>query len=126
LIRSKFPYFRRWIKISAIDEPFFAAAVEASKVLYNFMALRATNVLPRPQFLAGESECFRPSATMLTSIEMYPEATPTEIPPLEDNATYEAAIRASHGKFIFSPQNEVLFFGDKEMPNGYSFSLLTE
>jgi hypothetical protein len=95
--------------------------VEASNVLYNFMALRASNVLPRPQFLAGDSECFRPSATMLTALEIFPDATTTEIPPLENIAVYEAAIRAGHGKFAFSTQNEVLFFGDRQMPNGYVF-----
>jgi hypothetical protein len=100
--------------------------VEASNVLYNFMALRASNVLPRSQFFAGESECFRPSATMLTTLDVFPEATSTEIPPLENVVAYEAALRAGHGKYVYSSQNEVLFFGDKEMPNGYYLSYLVQ
>lgn len=117
-IRAKFPFFRRWIKISAFDEPAFAAAIDASKVLYKFLALRAPNVRPPPQFFASGSDCFRPSAAMLTSLETLPEATPVDIPPLENQASFEAAIRAGHGKYVFSLDNEVLFFGDKELQNG--------
>lgn len=116
--RAKFPFFRRWIKITAVDEPFFAAAVNASKTLYSFMATRADNVLPAPRFFTGGSECFRPSATMLTLLETLPEATPVDIPPLDNCASFEAAVRSGHGKYVFSSDNEVLFFGDKEVTEG--------
>ena len=76
----------------------FAAALNAKKVLYNFMAMRATNVLPAPTFLVGETECFRPSTTMLTSLEVLPGALPVEIPPLYDGGAFDAALRAGHGK----------------------------
>ena len=58
-----------------MDEPLFSSAVEESQVLYNFLALHATDVLPQPSFLSGTSACFRPSATMLTSVETIPDAT---------------------------------------------------
>lgn len=106
--------------MAAVDEPFFAAAIDASKVLFNFMALRVANVLRPPQFRAAGVECFRPSATMLTSVETVPDATPVEIPPLDNRSGFEAAVRASHGKYIFSSDNEVLFFGDKQLANGYA------
>jgi hypothetical protein len=120
--RANFPFFRRWVKITT-DEAFFSAAVEASDVLYNFLALRATDVLPCPKFLAGGMQCFRPSAEMLTSVEMAPDESAVDIPPLYDQKPFEAAIRAGHGNFMFSSDNEVLFFGDQPMANGCDASL---
>lgn len=106
-----------------MDEPSFAAALDASQVLYNFLALRATDVLPPPQFLAGGSRCFRPSASMLTSVDTAPTVTAVEVPPLYDQKPFEAALRAGHGKYIFSSDNEVQFFGDEVMQDGYAQSL---
>ena len=103
--------------MTAVDEPFFSAAMQARQVLYNFLALRATGVLPPPQFFAGGVECYRPSAETLTSLEKAPDAIAVDIPPLYEQAPYEAAIRTSHGKFAFTADNEVLFFGDEMMDN---------
>jgi len=119
LARSNFPFFRRWVKVTA-EDPSFSAAIEASHVLYNFLALRAADVLPPTQFLAGEMQCFRPSAAMLTSREMVPNAVAADIPPFYDHKPFDAAIRAGHGKFAFSTDNEVLYFGDEQMANGYA------
>jgi hypothetical protein len=55
---------------------------------------------------------------MLTVVEKFPEAKAVEIPPLDHRAPLLAAIRAGHGKYVFSSDNEILFFGDKEMPDG--------
>jgi len=110
--------------VSAIDEPSFAAALDASQVLYNFLGLRATDVLPPPQFLAGGSQCFRPSASMLTSLDTTPNVTSVTVPPLYDQKPLEAALRAGHGKYVFSSDNEVQFFGDEVMENGYVDTLV--
>lgn len=110
--------------MSGVDEPFFAAALDGCEVLYNFMALRASDVLPPPQFLAGGEQCFRPSAEMLTSLEMVPDAAAVEVPPLYDQQPLQAALRAGHGQYVFSADNEVLFFGDELMGNGCVASLL--
>jgi hypothetical protein len=104
--------------LAAVDEPFFAEAVDACQVLYNFLGMRASDVVPQPQFLLGSSQCFRPSATMLTSLETVPGAVAIDVPPLYDHKPLQAAIRAGHGKYIFSPDNEVLFFGDEVMSDG--------
>jgi len=106
------------VKVTAVDEPFFNAATDAARILYNFLALHATDVLSQPQFLTEGTPCFRPSATMLTSLEMAPDAPPVSLPPLYDQKPLQAALRAGHGKFCFSSDNEVLFFGDEVMPNG--------
>ena len=55
---------------------------------------------------------------MLTSLEVQPDAATVEFPPLVDQAPFEAAIRARHGRYVFSSDNEVLFFADKEMSDG--------
>lgn len=101
--------------MAAVDEPFFAAANDASKVLFNFMALRVTNVLPPPRFRAAGVDCFRPSATMLTSLDTVPDAAPVDIPPLDNLSGFEAAIRAGHGKYVFSADNEILFCCDEQV-----------
>jgi hypothetical protein len=113
-----FPHFRRWIKVTAVDDPFFNAAIEASHVLYNFLALNGGDVLPQPSFRAEGMQCFRPSAPMLTSLETLPDATAVDMPALYDHQRISAALRAGHGKFTFSSDNEVLFLGDKVMGNG--------
>lgn len=56
---------------------------------------------------------------MLTSIETVPNAKPAVIPPLYDERALETVIRGVHGKFIFSTDNEILYFGDKPGQNGY-------
>jgi hypothetical protein len=104
--------------LAAVDEPFFADAVDACQVLYNFLGMRASDVLPQPSFLAGPTRCFRPSATMLTSLETVPDAFAIDLPPLYDHKPLQAAIRAGHGKYTFSADNEVLFFGDEVTSDG--------
>jgi hypothetical protein len=76
-------------------------------------------VLPPPQFLAGSFPCFRPSATTLTSLETNADALSVDIPPLYDHLSYDNALRAGHGKYKFSSDNEVLFFGNEVTDDGY-------
>ena len=116
-LRKKFPFFRRWIKVTATDDPAFASAVEARHIFFDFMAMRAANVQAMPLFSVERHECFRPSATMLTSAETDPDASVADIPPLENAQPFEAAVNAAHGKFLFSTDNEVLIFGE-EFLNG--------
>jgi hypothetical protein len=56
---------------------------------------------------------------MLTSLETNAEAHSVDIPPLYDHMSFDAAIRAGHGKYTFSSDNEVLFFGDEVTDGGY-------
>jgi hypothetical protein len=56
---------------------------------------------------------------MLTCVNTVPEATKVDFPPLEDSAPYEAAVRAGHSRYVFAADNEVLYFRDEQMPNGY-------
>lgn len=118
LSRSKFPFFLRWIKVLAIDDPYFVAAVEAKNLMCNFLALHAGNVLPPPKFMAENFVCIRPSATMLTSLATVPDATPVEFPPLDENDVFEAAVRAGHGRYVYSSDNEVFYFKDELTPDG--------
>lgn len=118
LYRPNFPFFRRWIKITGVDSPSFAEALKAHEILYHLLADKAIGALPPPRFLVGGTLCLRPSACMLTSLEISPNASPVEIPPSYDDTPYEAAIRAGHGKYIFSDENEVLFFNDEVNANG--------
>lgn len=111
------------MKITAIDEPKFAAAVRAADVLFKFLASHVADVLPPPLFRADDHPCLRPSANMLTSLETVPDATSVPIPPLYDRKPFDAAMRSGHGRFKFSSDNEVLFFGDEPIPDGYSFLL---
>jgi len=97
----------------------FSAAVEASHVLYNYLAINAEDVQPQPEYLVGSMRCFRPSASMLTSLETVPGTTAAEIPPLYNHKTFEAALDGGNGKYVFSSVNEVLFFGDEVSPSGY-------
>lgn len=83
------------------------------------MESRVKDVLPPPKFLAAGTPCFRPSAMMLTSTETEVEITTVEIPPLYDQEPFHAAIQAGHGKYAFSTDNEVLFFGDEINAEGY-------
>ena len=117
--RKRFPHFCRWVKLCARDDAHFTAATEAREVLYNLLALRARNILPRPSFCIGNLECFRPSAEMLTSVDINPGAEVTEIPPLYDAQPFLNAIYQGHGEYAFTTDNEVLFFKDKAEPNGY-------
>ena len=61
---------------------------------------------------------------MLTCLETVPGATSVTIPPLYDRRQFDAAIKSGHGKYKFTSDNEVLFFGDEELPDGYTFSLI--
>lgn len=117
--RSSFPHFCRWVKITSTAEPFFSNAIEGSRVLYNFLAISADNVLPRPEFLAGTTRCFRPSAAMLTSLDTVLDAIAIKVPPLYIHEPLEAAIRGGNGKYVFSSDNEVLFFGDDVLAEGF-------
>jgi len=92
--RSNFPHFRRWVKITAVMEPFFSASVEASDVLFNFLALHAGDVLLHPKFLAGGSPCFRPSTSMLTALATIPNAVAVGIPPLYNQKPFDTALHA--------------------------------
>ena len=114
----KFPYFRRWVKITAFGDPFWTTSLEASESLYNFMAENVQKVLPAQEFRTGEAKCLRPSAPMLTSLKIFPNATAVDFPPLENAAPFEAAIRAGHGKYIFSAENEILFMKDEQDATG--------
>jgi hypothetical protein len=51
-------------------------------------------------------------------LETMPDAVPVDVPPLYDQKPLQAAVRASHGKYTFSADNEVLFFGDEVTSNG--------
>ena len=116
------------MKVAASDEPFFASCLDANKELYDRFKAEQTDVYDLPQYWLGKTECFRPSATMLTSIKTSPDATSADIPVLDNQASLMAAIRSGHGKFIFSSDNQVLFTADRELPNGcdsLSFLLLT-
>ena len=104
--------------MAAVKEPFFEAAINATKVLYHFLALNGSNVKTQPIFCADGVRCFQPSATMLTSLDTVPDTTPVGVPALYDHDRIEAALCATHGKFVFGPDNEVLFFQDRDMPNG--------
>lgn len=57
---------------------------------------------------------------MLTSLQTVPEAITVDVPPLYDLKPLEAAMRSGHGKYTFSSDNEVLFFGDNVTPTGYT------
>ena len=56
---------------------------------------------------------------MLTCLETVPDAAAADIPPLYNQAPLQAAIRAGHGKYGFTSDNKVLFFGDKGTDNEY-------
>lgn len=114
-----YPHFRRWVKVTVIDEPMFSDTIEATRILYNFMAISAEDVLPQPEFFVGAARSFRPSASMLTSLETVPQATTVDIPPLYNHWALEAALQAGNGKYMFSPDNEVLFFMDQTSMDGY-------
>lgn len=58
---------------------------------------------------------------MLTCLETVPGATSVTIPPLYDRRQFDAAIKSGHGKYKFTSDNEVLFFCDEELPDGYTF-----
>ena len=118
IARPNFPFFQRWVKLIAIDNPSFVKAIEAHHVLYEFMASHVSNVQPAPDFCAGGLPCLRPSAAMLTPSAAGEEVIPVEIPPLYDHGPFNEAIQASHDNFTFSSDNEVLYFGDQPTANG--------
>lgn len=88
----------------------------ARQVLFTFLGSRTHNLEPLLDYPVGDSHCFRPSAAMLTLSE---NAAPADTPPLYDHKVFDAAIRAGHGNFKFTADNEVLFFGDELTKDGY-------
>jgi len=120
--RKSFPHFYRWIKLSAVGDPSFVDAIDARDVLYNLLALRTRDMRPRRSFVVGNLESIRPSAEMLTSLEVNANAVPVEIPPLYDAQPFETSVRHGHGKFAFTADNEVLYFADKAGCDGFVIS----
>jgi len=92
--------------------------MDARDVLYNLLALRTKDMRPRRSFRVGNSDSIRPSAEMLTSLDVNSNATPVEIPPLYDAQPFETSLRQGHGKFMFTADNEVLYFADKAGRDG--------
>lgn len=107
--------------LSASDDPSFVDAVTAREVLYNLLALKAKDIRPRPSFRMGNLECFRPSAEMLTSIDINPNAPIAELPPFYDARPFEDAIQQGHGQWAFTADNEVLYYADKTGHDGYVY-----
>ena len=103
-----------------MDESNFNNAVDASQVLYKSIVSKVDHALPPTRFLAGRTPCFRPSALMLTSLEMTPDAVAAVIPPLYNIDPFDAAIRAGHGRYASTSDNEVLYFRDELTENNYS------
>jgi len=98
--------------LSTTGDKSFAAAIEAREVLYNLLALKAKDMRPRCSFRVGNLECFRPSAEMLTSLDVNPHAVVVDIPPLYDVLPFETALHQGHGEFAFTVDNKVLYFAD--------------
>lgn len=111
--------------MSAVGDPSFIDAMDARDVLYNLLALRTRDMRPRPSFRVGNLDSIRPSAEMLTSLDVNPNATPVEIPPLYDAQPFETSLRQGHGKFAFTTDNEVLYFADKAGNDGFVVSWFT-
>lgn len=107
------------MKLTAIGDPTFETAIQARDVLYNFLALKTKDMRPRRSFRLGNHECLRPSAEMLTSLEVNPDAHIVDIPPLYDAQPFETAIRQSQGQFAFTVDNEVFYFMDRAESNGF-------
>jgi len=55
---------------------------------------------------------------MLTNLTTILNAVAVSIPPLYNRVPFDAALHAGHGKYIFSSDNDVHFFGDNVDPNG--------
>lgn len=55
---------------------------------------------------------------MLTLLGTSFDSTPVELPPLYDKRPFVAAMLAGHGKFEFTSDNEVLYFGDEPNLDG--------
>ena len=108
--------------MSAVADPSFTDAMDARDVLYNLLALRARDMQPRRSFRVGNLESIRPSAEMLTSLDVNSSAVPVEIPPLYDAQAFETAVHHGHGKFAFTADNEVLYFADKAGCDGFDIS----
>jgi hypothetical protein len=117
-IRFHFPFFYRWIKVSAVSDPSFIKAKNATRQLYKFMASATGEEGPVLEQLLDDTEFFRPSARMLSEVVDDPQAVPVDIPPLDHHAPFEDAIRAGNGEFIFAAENKVLFFGDNILRDG--------
>src|ERR1700753_2222474 len=90
----------------------FETAIDARDVLYNLLALKAKDIRPRRVFLVGNKESIRPSAEMLTAVDVNPAAPVVDIPPLYEQQPFETALRFGQGKFAFTEDNEVLYFAD--------------
>jgi hypothetical protein len=105
-----------------VGDPSFTDAIDARDVLYNLLALKTKDIRPRRSFLVGSLEGIRPSAEMLTPLDVNSNATEVEIPPLYDSEPFETALRHNNGKFAFTTDNEVLYFADKAGFDGCVFS----
>ena len=108
--------------LSAVDDPNFADAITTREILYNLLALKAKDIRPRPSFRIGVLDCFRPSAEMLTSVDINPNAPIVELPPFYDVRPFEDAVRQGHGQFAFTADNEVLYYADNAKQDGYVIS----
>lgn len=92
--------------------------MDASETLYKFLGDGLKVAHPPHKFLLEGKMCFRPSATLLTSLEQFPGATAVDFPPLEDCQPFIAAINANDGQYVFSADNEVLFSRDTRNDTG--------
>lgn len=93
------------------------------------MASHVNDVQLAPDFCAGGLPCLHPSAEILTSSAAGQDVIPVDIPPLYDHAPFVEAIHTSHGKFTFSSDNKVLYFGDEPTTTGcmvYLFDLIPD
>ena len=95
-------------------DPSFTDAMDARDVLYNPSALPTRDMQPRRSFRVGNLESIRPSAEMLTSLDINSNAAPVEIPPLYDAQPFETAVRQGHGKFAFTADNRVLYLQTRQ------------
>lgn len=100
------------MKLLAVDDPFFNSAMDASETLFKYLGDGLPAVKNLHVFREGGKTCFRPSATMLTSLEQFPNATTVDFPPSENRRPFIEAMNASGGAFVFSADNEVLFCRD--------------
>lgn len=101
-----------------MDDPFFDAAMKASDTLYKFLGDGLQVVHPPHKFRVEGKTCFRPSAAMLTSLEMFPNAVAIDFSPGENRRPFIDAIDASDGQFVYSNDNEVLFVRDVRTSTG--------
>lgn len=93
--------------------------MDARDVLYNLLALKASDMRPRRSFCVRNLESIHPSAEMLTSLDVNSNAAVVKIPPLYDAQPFETSLHQGHGKFTFTADNEVLYFADRAGCDGF-------